>query len=95
MGTLFFLSLIVFIIMFIIGSFDNNSTNTKDEILYKNNHKDIKDIIKSINSGEKISNNDLLAELFLLSDISKNFILKNFNNSITTFITQEKKELLH
>lgn len=91
MGTLFILSLIIFLIMFIIGSFDNNHINTKDKLIYKNNHRDIADIIKAIRNNEKISNNDLLAELFLLSDISKNFILENFSNSITKFITQEKK----
>lgn len=92
MGTLFFVCLIIFLIMVMIGSFDSNSINNKRITLFKNNRKkEIKEIIKSIRNSTSIDKNDLLIELFSFSDITKEFILKNFANSISKFVLEEKK----
>lgn len=92
MGTLFFLCLVIFLIMVMIGSFDSNTMNNKKIILFKNNRKkEIKEIIKSIKNSKSINKNDLLIELFSFSDITKEFILKNFTNNIFKFILEEKE----
>lgn len=92
MGTLFFLCLVIFLIMVMIGSFDSNTMNNKKIILFKNNRKkEIKEIIKSIKNSTSINKNDLLIELFSFSDITKEFILKNFTNNIFKFILEEKE----
>jgi hypothetical protein len=78
--------------MVMIGSFDSNTMNNKKIILFKNNRKkEIKEIIKSIKNSKSINKNDLLIELFSFSDITKEFILKNFTNNIFKFILEEKE----
>lgn len=92
MGTLFFLCLVIFLIMVMMGSFDSNTMNNKKITLFKNNRKkEIKEIIKSIKNSTSINKNDLLIELFSFSDITKEFILKNFTNNIFKFILEEKE----
>lgn len=92
MGTLFFLCLVIFLIMVMIGSFDSNTINNKKITLFKNKRKkEIKEIIKSIKNSTSINKNDLLIELFSFSDITKEFILKNFTNNIFKFILEEKE----